>query len=433
MADSVVTDVSQFDEESDDIPLSEVIDFGDEIDALEDETIIDETEEEDASEIPAQDIYEVSVLEENGSEEQIFDEFVDETEEIAADLPIEETSSTFEEMITTSFTEEKEEPEEEEESEEETFVSQPFDDEQFIESIKDHYVAEDSRDEILTSTAETEIIEDGVEEELENEPQALDDLTGDLVVESEDIFESVVKDIDEAIEQSEITPILKDLPLDQRLEIRKQELVSLEKTLSEEEKLKVKIQQRMISIDYYEKMNPRKVYSISVKISPTLSTKQNEHNIKLKIVPIFPGCYVTPHQEIVEINGESDIDVEFTVTPLISQGTVNGKLGIWYKGRNILNINTTSKIRNYSGCIVSSILAFLFGIMPFLFLIFNFNFNNALATGLNNIFSTTLTANLFVIFEIILLVIFLGLMVGFIFVGKPTKRKIKRKFYPVAP
>ena len=254
-----------------------------------------------------------------------------------------------------------------------------------------------------------------------------------MVIKSEDIFESDLKEIDEVTEQPVVAPIQDDLSLDQRLEIRKQELVTLEKILSEEEKLKVKIQQRTITIDYYEKMNPRKIYPISVKISPTTSPKQNKFTDQLKIVPIFPGCYVTPHQEIIEINGESDIDTEFTVTPLISKGIVNGKLGIWYKERNILNINTRSKIRNYSGCIVSSILAFLFGIMPFMFLIFNFNFNEALATGINNILSTSLTTTLLMIIEIILLVVFLGLMVGFIFVGKPAKRKIKRKFYPVAP
>ncbi len=430
--DAVITDVSHLEEESEETPLSELIDFGDEIDALEEETIADEEEEDDLV-IFAQDYDKEPDFEEDKAEaeEQIFDEFVDEVEELDDSHPIEETSPSFEEMITTSIAEEDEEPDDVEESEDDKLVTQPFDDEQFIDSIKDHYIEKDTSAEIPTFPDETEITEDD-DEELEDEPQALADLTEDMVIESEDAFESVVKEIDEVTEQSAITPIQEDLPLDQRLEIRKRELISLGKTLSEEERLKVKIQQRTITIDYYEKMNPRKIHPIFVKITPSTSIKQNGTNDQLKIVPIFPGCYVTPHQEIVEINGESEINAEFTVTPLISRGTVNGKLGIWYKGRNILNINTSSKIRNYSGCIVSSILAFLFGIMPFMFLIFNFNFNDALASGLNNIFSTTLTANLFMILEIILLVVFLGLMVGFIFVGKPTKQKIKRKFYPVA-
>ncbi len=436
LADSVITDVSHIEEKEEEpegVPLSEVIDFDDEIEALEDETIADE-EEEDDLEIFAQDYEEVTDFEEVDTEEQISDEFVDEDEEVIDDLPIEETSPSFEEMITTSVIEEKVESDEVEEPEEEKIVTQPFDDEQFIDSINDHYVEKDTSDQIpVFSTDETEITEDVEDEDLDEDPQALDDLTEDMVIKSEDIFESDLKEIDEVTEQPVVAPIQDDLSLDQRLEIRKQELVTLEKILSEEEKLKVKIQQRTITIDYYEKMNPRKIYPIAVKISPTTSPKQNKFTDQLKIVPIFPGCYVTPHQEIIEINGESDIDTEFTVTPLISKGIVNGKLGIWYKERNILNINTRSKIRNYSGCIVSSILAFLFGIMPFMFLIFNFNFNEALATGINNILSTSLTTTLLMIIEIILLVVFLGLMVGFIFVGKPAKRKIKRKFYPVAP
>ncbi|MHA1555833.1 MAG: hypothetical protein ACTSPM_02755, partial [Candidatus Heimdallarchaeota archaeon] len=428
LADSVITDVSHIEAEPEEIPLDEAIDFDEEIEALEEETITEEAEEDDLV-IFAQDFDEESDLEESDEEKPIFDEFVDEEEDIIAASQDEDVPTPFEEMITTSITEEAEEEESDEieESEEEALVSQPFNEEQFIESIQDHYVEKDSSEQIPTYPEETESIEED-----DDDPQVLEDLTEDLVIESEQTFESVVKEIDEVTEEPIFAPVQEDLPLNQRLEIRKQELASLEKTLSEDERLKEKIQQRTIKIGYNDKMNPRKIYPISVRISPVTSTKQNGHNDKLKIVPIFPGCYVTPHQEIIELNGEKDIEAEFTVTPLISRGTVNGKIGIWYKGRNILNINATSKIRNYSGTIVSSILAFIFGIMHFMLLALNYNFNDALATGLNNIFSATFTANMFMYIEIALLVIFLGLMVGFIFVGKPTKRKIKRKFYPVA-
>jgi len=428
LADSVITDVSHIEEEPEEIPLDEAVDFDEEIEALEEETITEEAEEDDLV-IFAQDFDEESDIEASDEEKPIFDEFVDEEEDIIATPLAEETPTSFEEMITTSTTEdsEEEESDEVEDSEEEILVSRPFNEEQFIESIQDHYVEKDADEQMPTHPEETESIED------DDEPQALADLTEDLVIKSEDTLESVVKEIDEVSKEPIFAPVQEDLPLNQRLEIRKQELASLEKTLSEEDRLKEKIQQRTIKIGYNDKMNPRKIYPISVRISPVTSIKQNEHNDKLKIVPIFPGCYVTPHQEIIELNGENDIEAEFTVTPLISRGTVNGKIGIWYKGRNILNINATSKIRNYSGTIVSSILAFIFGIMPFMLLAFNYNFNDALATGLNNIFSSTLSANLFMYIEIVLLVVFLGLMVGFIFVGKPTKRKIKRKFYPVAP
>lgn len=423
LEDSIITDVSNFEEELEELPSNEVIDFDDEIENLE-ETVTDDVEEDDLV------IFAQDYDEKDDDEELIFEEFVDEKEAFTDVHAIDETPPTFEEMITTPVTDDKEESDEYEQSAEESSVTQPFDEEKFIETIKDHYVEKDPIEKIPTFPDETEISEN--EEVLEDGPQALDDLTEEMVIEPEDSYESVVKEIDEVTEQPIITPIQGDLPLDQRLEIRKQELASLEKELTEEERLKEKIQQRTITIDYYEKMNPRKIHPISVKISPATSTKQNGYNDQLKIVPIFPGCYVTPHQEIIELNGESEVTADFTVTPLISRGTVNGKLGIWYKGRNILNINSTSKIRNYTGSIISSILAFVFGIVPFMCLIFNPNFNDALASGLNNIFSTALTANLFMYIEIILLVVFIGLMVGLIFVGKPTKREIQRKFYPVA-
>lgn len=271
---------------------------------------------------------------------------------------------------------------------------------------------------------EEEVLEEKAEEE--EELVKLESLTDDIIIKTE---EEIPTELDETVIEETIAPITEQevMPLEERLEKRKQELKSLEVALKEEEKKKV--QKRSLHVEYYEKMNPRKIFPLIVEVPAVENNGNNEGEIK--IVPVFPGCYITPHMETIDLKNEQTEQAEFNITPLINNGTVQGRVGIWFKNRLLLNVNTRSKIRNYVGSMITGIIAFIFGLLPFILRLFSIDINTALANGLNSTFGTSLSGTLFMWIELGLLIILLGLMIGFIFIGRPTKNKIKRQFYPI--
>ena len=195
--DTIITDVSEPTEDLTETPLSEVIDFGDEIDSLEDSISEDEPEleEEDDLVIFAQDYEDEDSLveeDEEGQEEQIFEEYIDDdTEEELVDDTPEDSQPSFEDMLTTPTPVQDEEEleiedeeldldgeeelelevdEEEQESipvfaisdlpdtdesvEDSDAATQPFDEDRFIESIRDHYVKDDEEVVVTESAIE---------------------------------------------------------------------------------------------------------------------------------------------------------------------------------------------------------------------------------------------------------------------------------------
>lgn len=350
------------------------------------------------------------------------------SDQLDEDLEIYAQDYTEESEVEEELDSEEEDEEDEVETIEEPFISDreiDIDSEISIEDlpvVEDYKSYNDISSESTVEVSEEIFVKDEELEESTSEIRSLETLTEDLVIEDEEGFD---------LEKTILAPIKDKIPLDQRLEIRIKELESLKAELKEEESFKSKVEQKNVTIEYYEKMNPKKIFQITVKIHPSMIVDVDDSE-NIKVVPVFPGCYVTPHEEILDLKSTKVEIAEFNVTPLIGRGRVNGKIGLWYKGRNVTNINTNSKINNYMGSVVSGILAFIFGIVPFIPMLFGTNINENLASGFNSVFSTALTANVFMIIELVSLAILLGLMIVFVFVGKPSKTTLKRKFYPIA-
>lgn len=246
---------------------------------------------------------------------------------------------------------------------------------------------------------------------LDYKSRTLENLTGELVINVDDTLieennNAIIKEIEQVEKSFDV------MSIEQRLELKKKELQALEMAIKEEDKYR--LPQRTIQIEYYEKMNPRKIFPMIVTIPPVKNGNNHQEDDSLRITPIFPGCYVTPHEESLLLKSEEEEIVEFSITPLIGQGSIQGKVGVCYKNHSLININTIAKIRNFVGVTISGILAFLFGIFPFLLKIFGYDINESLANGFNATFSTTLTSTLFMWLEIALLFVFTGLMISFI-------------------
>ncbi|NHJ05621.1 MAG: hypothetical protein EAX90_12415 [Candidatus Heimdallarchaeota archaeon] len=431
----------------DDIEEEEEVDEEPTIESLLDEVLVvdeeDEIEEIDTNDLEEDEI--ITDVETFDDEESIApprdtdlgDVLTFDEDRIHDDIPSDQLDEDLE-IYAQDYTEEVDEEldsegEDEEEEELET-IEEPFIYDKETNagseiSIDDLPVVEEYESYDDVSSESTEEISEEIfvkDEELEestSEIRPLETLTEDLVIidEAEEIPDR---------EQTILTTFEDEIPLDQRLEKRKKELESLKAELKEES-IKSKIEQKNVTIEYYEKMNPKKIFQITVKIPPTMAVDVDDSE-NIKIIPVFPGCYVTPHEEILDLKSTKMEIAEFNVTPLIGRGKVNGKIGLWYKGRNVMNINTNSKINNYMGSVISGILAFIFGIVPFIPMLFGTNINENLASGFNSVFSTSLTANIFMIIELASLAILFGLMIVFIFVGKPSKTTLKRKFYPIA-
>jgi len=452
-------------------------------------------EEEDEDEAPIEQTIE-SLLEEvlivDDSEEEGFtpeklpsvEAPVDQPPTPFANLFPDEEQEEDEEEITTEddlvvFAQDYEEDEKEEIEEEEedlfdyledeselTDVEDPFEDEDVEEDeeslVPVHTLDDEEEVQVLESQEEIPVLEESISDfpEVEEaemiEPLSEFDQTVEedeeeqitvieQEVESEETpfvsaTDAVVEEIEEVIEESVIEePILKptadafELPLNERLEQRKKELETIEAALKAEASKKETIQQRSVSIEYYEKMRTQKIAPLIVRIPPVNGNNSNENRENdLTVMPIFPGCIVTPREEIIDLNDKNLQTVDFSITPIIARGNIAGKVSLYYKKRNVLNANIDSKIRNHLGAKITGILAILIGIFLLLPL-FSVDVNTGLSVGFNTAFGTTISSSIFLYIEIALAVVFLILTVILLFVNKPVKKDFTRKFYPIAP
>ncbi len=438
-----------------------------------------EEEEEDAAE--EEEPIEQTI--ESLLEEVLVVDSTDDAEEVPAfEAPAEAIESSFDNLYPGEEQEEKpateddlvvfaqdyEEAETEDDEEEDLFdyleeesdltnVEDPFDadipEPIFSEGDEEEIQVLESQDEIpvieesLSQFPEVEEEQLVEEEELvpiiEQVEEELEPLSDELVEEDEEPIisttDSIVDEIEEIVEESIIEePILQpivdlNLPLNERLEQRKKELETIGAALKAEEEKQETVQQRTISIEYYEKMRTQKIFPLIVKIPPANGNNSNKIKTNdLTVMPIFPGCIVTPREEIVDLNDKKLQKVDFSITPIISRGNIAGKVSMYYKKRNILNANIDSKIRNHLGAKITGVLSILMGIMLLLPL-FNVNVNNGLSTGFNTTFGTTLAPNVFLYIEIALAAIFVILTIILLATNRPLKKDLTRKFYPIAP
>lgn len=310
---------------------------------------------------------------------------------------------------------------------------------QVLESQDELPIVEESISE-LPEIEEEQIIEDIIEEQIDEELVPISD---EVHHSYEDPMisptEAIVNEIDDVVEESVIEePILKplvdpDLPLNERLEQRKKELESLGAALKAEEENQKIVHMRTVSIEYYEKMRTQKIFPLIVRIPPINELNSAENSdVDLTVMPIFPGCIVTPREEIIDLSDSNLQKVDFSITPIIARGNVAGKVSLYYKKRNVLNANIDSRIRNHLGAKITGVLSILIGLLMLLPL-FNVNVNSGLATGFNTTFGTTLSKEIFLYIEIALAAIFVILTIIFLVTGKPVKKDLTRKFYPIAP
>ncbi len=215
-----------------------------------------------------------------------------------------------------------------------------------------------------------------------------------------------------------------DLPLDERLAKRKKELETLKTALKAEEKVAEKLEQRSIGLEYYERMHPQKVYPLIIRIPPP-STNGNEFT-EVKVQPIFPGCYVTPSEEIISLDDENVVSAEFSITPLIGRGKVNGRVGLWYRNKNIFAVNTPSVVASVFWQRFTTSIGLILGLIPFIVGLFT-ELNTKIADGINN----TITANMIMWIELGVFLAFLFLTMGLFFGKRPLKKSANMKFYPV--
>ncbi|TET31498.1 MAG: hypothetical protein E3J70_01930 [Candidatus Heimdallarchaeota archaeon] len=263
-----------------------------------------------------------------------------------------------------------------------------------------------------------------VKEEISEIPETdeLEQVVEDTTLHEEAIEESSLIDrpITEAL--SETTPERDEMfSLEDRLEIRKKELISLEQALKVEEKAVEEVSQRTIGFEYYRRMYPQKVYPLIVRIPPA-ETKNANNLREIKLVPVFPGCHVTPQDEVVDLSSEKMTVAEFSVTPLARRGKITGKLGLWYNKRNIFSINAPVRVTNCIWVKLTGILAILFGIFPIVDIFTSLNAILASRLGLEE--SIVLGLELgFIGFLLVLTVIL-------IIIQRPLKTSLNRKFYP---
>lgn len=409
----------------DEEPEEEIIPV-DSIESLMDEVSV--SDEIDEFEVEEETIETESTIEKSVVEEVFNDIFVAEkeeqtfregtTEEVEPDKVVSDDEideSELIELVDEGIVEEEEDEfvsydlpvveEEEEPLGEEQISTLPITEEEEIEQITTEaipYIKEEAAE-----LAETDELEQVVEEATLHE---------EVIEESSLIDKPITEDL------SEITPERDEMfSLEERLEIRKKELLSLEHALKAEEKATEKVSQRTIGFEYYKRMYTQKVFPLIVRIPP--AETKNSNNLKeINLVPVFPGCHVTPQNEVVDLSSEKMTVAEFSVTPLARRGKITGKLGFWYNKRNIFSINAPVKVANCNGAKITGILAALFAILPIVDI---FTLLNAtIASGIG------LAENYVLGIEIGIIGLLLILTVILIISQRPLKDSLNRKFYP---
>ena len=210
------------------------------------------------------------------------------------------------------------------------------------------------------------------------------------------------------------------LSLDERLQQKQEELKTLQAAIIEEEQTVSQPPQITISIDYYERMYPQKIYPLIITLPKR--TIEELSSLELRLAPRLPGCYITPNEELLEFDGKTDTKIEFNVTPLVKRGKISGKIGLWAGKKNLINLNIISKVISPFWMTFFGILGLFTGI--FGVLAYVLNLNTIIATKVGN----AGLANAFLGVELGLFILFISLTIGLAFGFKPNKKTTRRKF-----
>jgi len=214
---------------------------------------------------------------------------------------------------------------------------------------------------------------------------------------------------------------VEEVSLEERLQKKQAELKVLQATLLEQEQVVTSPLQTTISIEYYERMYPQKIYPLLITF-PKKNGGNFTQNKELRIEPRLPGCYVTPTEELLEFDEMHKKSIEFNITPLIKRGRIPGKVGLWLKKRTIMSVNINSRVVNPFWVHFFGVLAALTGLFTTFALAFNLNDLMATSIGRANF------ANLFLGLEVGFLLLLLFLTFGLLFGQRPQKKTTRRTF-----
>ena len=194
---------------------------------------------------------------------------------------------------------------------------------------------------------------------------------------------------------------------------------------------------RETAVSYYDRMNPSQNFPLRVMISKKLmeleSMKEITHVVGklevekeekelpiVRVVPIFPGCIVTPQESSVNI--DEDQTVFFYLTPLVL-GHIDGKVEFWYRGHKVAVSNTPTTVKKQTIAKICATAGMVMGVIPSILDFFGFDLNNTIKTAFEQkrpaLASLVNSLGGLVILEIIVFILFLLLGGYFYLLARP--------------
>jgi len=153
---------------------------------------------------------------------------------------------------------------------------------------------------------------------------------------------------------------------------------------------------RETAVSYYDRMNLQKNYALRVKISkkqiilePIDEVRHVEGRIEVeredqelplvRIVPVFPGCIVTPQETTVNIDKEQTIF--FYITPL-ALGQVDGRVEFWYRGQRVAFTETPTVVVKQTIAKIFAAVGTAVGVIPSALEFLGYNLNEIIKNQL---------------------------------------------------
>lgn len=194
---------------------------------------------------------------------------------------------------------------------------------------------------------------------------------------------------------------------------------------------------RETAVSYYDRMNPSQNFPLRVMISKKLMELESIKEIThvegkleiereekelpiVRIVPIFPGCIVTPQESSVNIN--EDQTVFFYLTPLVL-GHIDGKVEFWYRGNKVAVSDTPTTVKKQTIAKICATAGMAMGVIPSILDFFGFDLNSTIKTAFEEkrpaLASLVNSLGGLVILEIIVFILFLLLGGYFYLLARP--------------
>ncbi|MFX0195142.1 MAG: hypothetical protein ACFFCW_03380 [Candidatus Hodarchaeota archaeon] len=232
-----------------------------------------------------------------------------------------------------------------------------------------------------------------------------------------------------------ITPLQSEMVSEPLL--RKKTMKESQPILHEKEVTPDALITRETAVSYYDRMNPSQNFPLRVMISKKLKELESMKEIThvkgklevereekelpiVRVVPIFPGCIVTPQESSVNI--EEDQTVFFYLTPLVL-GHIDGKVEFWYHGHKIAVSDTPTTVKKQTVAKICAAAGMVMGVIPSILDFFGFDLNGTIKTAFEQkrpaLASLVNSLGGLLILEIIILILFILLGGYFYLLARP--------------